>query len=190
MTDNDRDIQIAAALGDGWTWFSDGREWTPTIRHSSGAGIYVNTGVYRFPGRVVVTGSWPRRDGIAGHGAAYIPNSGIPEITVSDATPPAQIAAAIAKRFLPKYLPLFNEQCRKMAQEQQHDDITAATYAALKAVAGGRQLDGKPLGALYLGLDSYAYELTANGDSVRFEAFSVPFNVATRLLTVLRKDNE
>jgi hypothetical protein len=191
VTDADKDQQaraIAAALGAGWTVQAprDGQS-TRHVGQADGSGVSIWFTEYP-AGRLEIHGIWPRgKDGQEYRPTRYGETS--PTITVNASRPAAQIAAEIRRRFLPGYLALYAKKTAERAGAEQYQDRTADTLARILAATaseGGRQgrANGAQLSTVYL-RESHVHRVEASGDSVRFEAFSCPVEVAIRVLDLL-----
>jgi hypothetical protein len=189
-SETDKDAQaraIAGALGGGWTVQPprDGQR-TRAIVQPDGAGVSVWWSEYP-AGRLEIHGVWPRgADGKEYRPTGYRETS--PTITVNASRPPAAIASEIRRRFLPAYLELYAKKRSEQDGAEAYQRETAATLARLVAATGSadglRRANGQQLSTLYV-RDSHVYRVEASGDSVRFEAFSCPVDVAVRVLDLL-----
>jgi len=126
--------EIAQELGKPWEADEVDASFYTRIIHPDGAKLSVRfdkdklrvTGVY--PGGLPYT---HRHDGAYG-------TEKPPYISVSKSRGAATIAKEINRRFLPKYLPLF-EQCKKnQAEEQSYEQEKAAARESLAAAFGGK----------------------------------------------------
>ncbi|SRR5712691_4941610 len=139
--------------------------------------------------RVVINGIWPRDQS----GAMCIPTHGradgprITEITADASKLPATIAKDITRRLLPHFEPSWRAAMQMAASHDVYRALTANTIAAILAAGVSARISQNSKESVYLGSDSYAYSASAQGDSVRFEAFSCPVDVAIAILRACRK---
>ena len=88
------------------------------------------------------------------------------------------------------YLPLYQTKRARANGADAYAAQTAETRARVLAAAeGAGRESGRDLGTVFL-RDNHAYSVTAQGDSVRFEAFSCPVDVAIQVLALLAKPAE
>ena len=164
---------VAETLADGWTVTPD--DLRPTLvapPHLDGASLLF---VHVPPGRFEISGFYPSSPGI-GYFGPYR-GAGLPSIrdriTLSDTTPPTKIAAAIRRRLLPVYLPLYLEGTLQMRRAL--DSIRAAETLAneLAQVLGDsvRHL-GRNEHRIYVSFpgDDYGHaRLDVDGSCVKFD---------------------
>lgn len=75
-----------------------------------GAGVVLHSNSYSKPGRIEITGIWPKA--IPDSNWYFHPHNDRPVITVAFDRSAEVIAKEIKRRLLPKYLPLFQEQAQ------------------------------------------------------------------------------
>jgi hypothetical protein len=143
------------------------------------------------PQRIEISGVWPRTAAGEMHQVwergkgRYVSCS----ITVDAAREPTAIAGEIKRRLLPIYLPAFEQAAADCRQADADVDLTNQTTEALLAAgnAGYRRMaNGVRLSRLYPD-ESYARWIEASGTLVRFDGFTVPLEVAIKVLALLRK---
>lgn len=112
--------EIADALGD-WQVSDDQPTSNVRLDGPAGAGLYLRT-PYWEKGRVVVGACWPAADVNGKHEtfqpyfSSYGPNpTKAPRITCAISRGAEAIAKDIVRRFLPQYLPLYEQQAERMA---------------------------------------------------------------------------
>lgn len=174
---------IQAALGHDWRDDSHADHESFRLVHTDGHGIRLSWSRHR----VEVSGIWPKS---GPHGAEKWPDYGKrPTITVADTKTSATIARDITNRFLPVYLPIWSEQVQRLNAELAYEQQTRETAARIAQATGQKvrtDHNGEPTAAIYLS-GYHPYSLTAQGDKVRFEAFSVPADIAEKILPFLKE---
>jgi hypothetical protein len=117
---------IAAALGPEWR--ADYRPKEPggyyedhnhTITHAEGYGVHlVWPDVWKTheAHRISISGIWPK----SGKGDVCSPYQGAPSITLAQTKTAEQIAKDIRARFLPAYLPIWQQQKARADQHSQY----------------------------------------------------------------------
>ena len=110
---------IAESLPAGWTFHlpTQDEPHHTRIDGPDGAGMWISQDR---DGRLSIAGEWPKNF----ENWYFYPRQDRPAITVSADRSPASIAADIARRFLPGYLPEYQKQAK------QREDIIASTAAA------------------------------------------------------------
>lgn len=108
-------------------------------------------------------------------------------ISVAQTKPAKQIAAEIQRRLLAPWEPY-----RALALERQHNansyaDLTERTRQAVLAQEGAHGAHAGHHGEGLFLRHSHAYGISAQGDSIRFEAFSCPAAVGLQVLALLRE---
>lgn len=183
---------IAAALGPGWRACPphtnpDGQHYpyhrTP-IRHDAGHSIDLTFDGWQNEGRIEVSCNWPKgRDG-----RELIPHrlEDRPVITLAKTTAPERIARDIERRLLPRYLPIWTAQVERLARETAYEAQNERTIERIiSAGLGERSRHGS--GGVWLRGNVYADQVTPQGDTLRFESFSCPVDLALQVLELLRK---
>jgi hypothetical protein len=179
-------LELAAALGEGWIADVDssGEYVHCGVRHKDGYGVHVHheTAWHGKPMRIRLSGIWPvdnqRQMHVPGNGSAH-------SITVAADKAVCKVAGDIKNRFLPIYLEQY-AKCKERADgSTAYETATQRTIAELKEQIHGRTAQHSAGG--FYPERSHVYQVTAQGDSVRFEAFSCPVEVAIVLLKVARK---
>lgn len=108
------------------------------------------------------------------------------QITLSADKPAALIAKEANRRLIHPFQPYFERALAIVASRQSYGDQTEDTLRAVESATGG-QRSSNSKETVYLGDPYYAYTVRAEGENVRFEAFSCPKAVALQVLAVLRK---
>lgn len=187
---------IARAMDPGWsvgTLYEPASGNTPeygrTLRHVDGYGVFLVWEIAweHKPMRLKISGVWPRSTTIDGRTEIHSPYEGGPSITVDATKDPKRIAGDIQRRLLPEYLPVYRKQYDKAQAAEAEARATERTITALVAFTGGHQ-GAHTKTAIYLG-NSEAYNVTAQGDTVRFEHFNCPLPTAIVLLALLDKEH-
>lgn len=192
---------IATALSESpsvadWTVepLTDARMTYPS-RHltcTTGYSFYIHDdGKTNGKARLSVRGNWPKTaDGREQWPSDY--DGGRPGITVSADKSPAKIARDIVNRFLPAYVAVWAKMKERADYNDDHAAKTKANAARLLAddptlkTAHNQSSDGSEV-AIYFGGNSHGYQMRVSGDSVRFEHFSCPIEIARKLIVDLRK---
>lgn len=176
---SDQAHAIHNALGSGeWTYHALPGDSYPSriLTHKDGYGIRLHWGVK--DGRIEISGKWPATK----RGQAQTPYKNAPSITVGIDRPAAAIVKEIRSRFLPIYLPLFAEQLKRTIHADQLEEQSNAYAAALREeFACPEPSSGDRLSMAFLPTGPI-FSAAVTGDSVRFEAFSVPFALARQIL--------
>jgi hypothetical protein len=179
---------LAAALGADWSVrpAPDTGIATRTIVTGKGYGCTLHWSTYP-AGRIEVSGVWPSTaDGRTTYPSQCYGMTS-PGITVSAERPIKTLAAEIIRRFLPAYLPVYDKLAERAAGADDYAAKTKRTAAALLAALPGARAGARNHDDATVWLhDNHAHSVTAQGDSVRFEAFSCPADVAIKVLQLLR----
>lgn len=182
LTADDKRIIVAGVLEAlGREWSDDSNDEYPSHRlvHASGYGVWLGWDDWKT--RIDIHGRWPKTS----DGREAAPYGCAPTISVSATRAPAAIAREITKRFLPMYLPLYDKQQDVVNGQNAYEAQTAASNAALLTLPGIEKSTYSS-GVRVVG---YApHTISAQGDSVRFEAFNVPLDVALKVLPLLRRE--
>src|SRR5262245_20086178 len=110
---------IASALGTAWTVarLPEGCRWVE-LRHTEGYGFHLSNS---WPhGRLTIPGVWPH----SATGETFAPRSHRAKISVTSRKTGGQIASDITRRFLPVYLPQWQEQSARKDQREAYDQQT------------------------------------------------------------------
>lgn len=180
--------ELAKALGEGWSADIDnkGEYIHCSVKHQDGHGVHVHheTAWHGKPMRITLSGIWPfdnqrqmytpGRNGTTAHA-----------ITVAADKAPSKVASDIKNRFLPTYLEQYAECKQRADSSSAYELATRRTLADLKEAIAGRTAQHSA--STFYPERSHVYQVTAQGDSVRFEAFSCPVSVAIFLLKASRK---
>lgn len=129
------------------------------------------------------------------HGRESFPPSYDPQattISLSSTRPPEVMAREIERRFMPDYIKAFTVQAQRVKQQDDFAARTVKTAETLKALCGGRDYGRQhdDSGWTLNFPDSHLYTVSAHGASVRFEPFSVPVDVAVRIIEACHKKPE
>lgn len=184
--------RLAAALGPDWAAVDHGhqdeagrREWHDwRLHHTNGMELDLSWPSYPKPGRLRIAPSWPHQKN---HGAICKPHDA-PDlaITVDRTKPVAQIAKDIQRRLVEPFRPWYFKAWQLKQEREAREDLTAQNIERIVQEGGAHRPSNGATG-LYLGADSYAYRLDVSDESVRFEHFTCPIDVAIRVLAILRK---
>lgn len=136
--------QIAALLGEGWSYTdTSGDQWA-TIAHADGRALSLSHvgGWGKKPLRLAVSGSYPSYQDEQGRSQRvmppdlYNPKEEYPEITVSLEKTAEAMAKDIQRRFLPEYSRIW-ERCQELKQSRaEYADAKRRAHAELAAIAG------------------------------------------------------
>lgn len=141
--------QIAATLSDllGQTWTHappPERCWYTYITGPGGCGIHVSLDTRNSGGRLNITSQWPEQinDGRGTH--SFYPYQDRPHITVGFGRGAQAIAKDIARRFLPKYLPMWEQMLQRRAaymdERKREQELLARLAAAGGATHNGTEV--------------------------------------------------
>jgi hypothetical protein len=120
---------IAVHLGENWRVIPRDADWIANIGSQNGATIYVE----RSGDRLVVTGKFPRGE----DGCNFVPHDKRPRITVRASRSPESIAGDIRRRFLPEYLPLYDEAAALWESHRRAEEQRRRELALLAEATGG-----------------------------------------------------
>lgn len=178
--------QVAALLP-GWHHkvAPDNNQWCTTIINGKGAGLFLRYDRYTFDGssRLSIAGSYPVHNG-----HYYGPlNVKRPEITCAIKRGPAAVAKDIARRLIPKYLPLYEQAAKSAADSRAYEtqgldsleQMATALGVTIPTHNGSRRrlyLTGSPSG-----------DIETLGTSVHLELRSVPLDLALYIARSIRK---
>lgn len=110
--------EIATILGWHCETNANNRHYAKLLK-PEGSGVILHMG---YKPRIEITGVWPEAVHAHGHTRNFHPFNARPVITVAFGRSAEVIAKDIQRRFLPKYLPLFEEQAQ--LRQSVLDDIT------------------------------------------------------------------
>lgn len=188
---------IVNALGAGWALVD--RSGTPDEWHSwhlqrQADGFEVDlawTDAYERqrgkPCRLTLRACWPRDHTRNIVVPSQTERKGLrTEISVDATKSPTAIAIEADRRLIQPFRPYFERALAIVASRQSYGDQTEDTLRAIESATGGRRSSNSKE-TVYLGEPYYAYTVRAEGEGVRFEAFSCPRGVALQVLAVLRK---
>lgn len=180
--------ELATALGEGWSADIDcnGEYIHCSVKHQDGHGVHVHheTAWNGKPMRITLSGIWP----VDSQRQMYVPSNGSAHsITVAADKAPSKIASDIKNRFLPIYLEQYASCKQRADSSNAYELATRRTIADLKEAIPGRTGGSSHLTSTFYPERSHVYQVTAQGSSVRFEAFNCPVSVAIFLLKAARK---
>ncbi len=184
------DVVKAIARVLGWlfdaTW--DGENLTTArLVGPDGARIHIRVSTYDYRpddgSRLEISGSYPHHPRYGSFSREY------PSITVAASKEPQVIARDIQRRFLPKYLPLYQ---KARQAEQDYVDGLARQGAVIQQLA---DVMGSKTGqsCVYLPSTLSCYgriEVYEGGDAVKIELGSVPVKLAIEIAMVLANFGE
>lgn len=111
----------------------------------------------------------------------------VDSITVAVDRDPKAVAREITNRLLPGYEKLLVISLAKQKQGEEYKAKTEETIEEIVTAGYAEHPRNRgDVSSMYL-KDSHSYQVTASGDSVRFEHFSCPKDVALRVMAMLRK---
>lgn len=186
---------IAEALPTGWSWDEAksrttgvpdvDRRYDRELRHVDGHGLHLDwfTDGYRSdaPIRIKISGCWPRD----ARNNLHYPAGDSPSITVLASKNPEAIARDIVVRFLPAYLPQWAKYWERCESANEHERQTQITISMILLAADGHK-GAHSVDTVFL-KHNEIYSCTAQGRSVRFEAFNVPRELAIKILQICHK---
>lgn len=186
--------EVAAALGDEWSRDTshDHDDYSiDHICHTNGQSFYLSWEYYpQSKGtRINVRPNWP----IGADGREVYPyaNEPRPGISVAATCTPIAIARDIEKRFLPEYGVAWNVQLARangsIVDYARQTDSNAKRIEALNIGYHRRANQSDPTDITIYPTSSHAYQVRVQGGSVRFEHFSIPIDVALKILPLLQK---
>lgn len=164
------------------------------IHCDDGRSFYIHT---ENGDRISVHGNWPTTaDGRTQWPSQY---DGVrPVINVSTSKTSIAIAKEIERRFLPDYTKTWSAMKEHADSHDEHARKTKANADRILADdptlhtperSNGVPTDNSEI-TIYCGSNSYGYQMRVSGDSVRFEHFSCPIDVARRVIVELRKTRD
>jgi len=180
--------ELLAAFGPDWR---DGnrpdQDYGQKLIHVDGYAIWFGFDTHR--GRYEVSPVWPTYpDGSMCYPSTYDPMH-IDRINVSASRGAVAIAKDVQRRFLPGYVAAWRAMMARVEAQRAHearglDGLTRIAALVNKPIR--TEYNGRPNTSLYLSGDFHPHQVTVHGDSVRFEAFSCPVEVALAILPLLR----
>ena len=182
---------VCAAMGTGWTFenkdeHAAGTVYAPRFVHADGHGFYLCSR-YNSNGKVEVSPVWPK--GSDGKTVTYYPavygGPNTHEIKVSVSRGADAIAADIKKRFLPVYLPMWQNAADVRNRNDAYSSLTKATVAELvkSELFTNSARDDSPK-VLYTKAKG-AYSVNVSGGFVSFEVSGVTPEKAIAILQLL-----
>jgi hypothetical protein len=141
-------------------------------------GIYLRSSTYDFDmekSRIEVTGRYPHHPRY-GHGLARE----YPKITAAARRGPGAIARDIERRFLPDYLPIYQEALESKRGYEKQDREKERTLDELAGILNVQRGQDK----VYPNYPGYGY-IEIQGGSIKFDLRGVPKDVALELARVL-----
>jgi hypothetical protein len=193
---------IVNAMGSGWVLRDESHEpaeWRcwEARRLSDGLSLAFDWpegyGAAKHKGaRLQISGVWP--NDVAGQRVIirtpYGEADAVTSITVDASKAPTTIAGDVLRRLVLAsngFERVYRQARELVATRSTYADLQARTVAAVLAAEPGAHISANSGGStIYLGPTSHGYTLRVDGDSVRFEPFSVPLAAALRILPVLR----
>ena len=165
---------IASTLGTEWTLtpLPEGCRWVE-LRHAEGYGFHLSNSWPQ--GRLTISGVWPQ----SATGETFAPWGRRAKITVTPHKTGGQIAHDITRRFLPVYLPQWQEQSARKDQREAYDQQTHTVGRRLAAQVGTEYQEDRR--CLYF----HHGTITVSGDEVTLNVREVPAPQAQRILAIL-----
>lgn len=133
--------QIAAALSEllAQTWTHAPREEVSRytcITGPDGCGLHVDLDTWPKKPRLNITGQWPKSIGDGRGRHSFYPYQDQPHITVAFGRGAQAIAKDISRRFLPKYLPMWEQMVEQRASYMDENKREQEVLARLAAAGG------------------------------------------------------
>jgi len=110
-----------------------------------GVGLFVHVGGYSHPGRMHISGDWPKYMNSDGHGVYMSPRdcgsisycASTPDITVAVSKTSEQIVKDIQRRLLPSLVPIWHKCREYIINKERGDKQRAATVYRLALATSG-----------------------------------------------------
>lgn len=155
-------------------------------------GVALSVSWDNYRARLNVSIEWPRNGDSAGRLApsVFMPRAELAALPTLDANvnperDPAVLAKDIRRRVLVPGAPVYSRAVQYAKQQQDFRDARAGAAAALAARFGYQQSNHNRE-ALYPAGSSLPALSVGSADSVRFEAFYLPFDVAVQVLEAIK----
>lgn len=172
----------------GWVYQErrgDASESWATLERADGATIHVHGNGYNSKGRLSISGGWPRT--AAGEECRPWRGEGCPSIMVGASRPVKRIAAEIARRLLPEYLPRYAENLKRTKETDAARATSAERCAVLAALVNGKVRGDadKSVSWSHDGGGGYGDAQSATGESWNIKLNGVGFEQAQAILKIL-----
>lgn len=139
--------------------------------------------------RLTIAGVWPRDHAQQTAIPSQTKRGGhTTEISVDLARPAEAIAKEIQRRLLPGFEALHKRSAEIIRSRNAYGDETERTLARILAAIPGSYRGQHSKASVYFQAENYAYVVSCQGESVRFEAFSAPVEAAIAALQVLSQE--
>jgi len=173
--------ELLSILGPEWSLvevMTEGYTGFRRLSHAEGYGLSLQ---WPERDRVSISGTWPVDNARHMHIPSAHDSGQYSRITVNATRPAKAIAAEITRRLLPAYLPVYARMKAQAERANEYAALTARTKAALTDT-GLVRLGHRDGDSIYPTADLGIYTMRPQGDTVRFEAFSVPAELAIAIL--------
>jgi hypothetical protein len=144
--------------------------------------------------RLVVRGEWPRKNGITCATPRLYGLGDSPKITLSPERSIAALVGDIQRRFLPAYVPLYQELVKRVEIEQRNENAQRAAAEKLYQLLGVNPClncfqERIRQGDVYCNAQSVYFQANVRpgGETVRIEGMQLPIEIANQLATLIRE---
>ena len=184
--------QVVAYL-DGWDLAGEQQYSHIHVDGPDGAAISIGVDGFNDFGpnaRVEVSGCWPKAVPTDGTAIMFCPRGESVTIRAAVGRGPEAVAGDIARRLLPKYLPLYREQVRQRDQYLVREARRTECMDRLAEVAGSET--GTHDGKMYISAGETRVDAEIgvydDGARVTMKLYSVPFEKALRVVEILERE--